>query len=361
VANTYARAHKLAEQIDESDYIISLTYGQAVFHNMRADRKPVLSLANRLERFGEVRNDLAAMLLGRYMRGNSHLWLGDFVAARALFEQCQGLADPALRSFYVASIGVDIYLAMLSEFGSFTLTCLGYIDQGRARVNEALLAARQLGHAYTLGYALFHATIVEWLGHAPLAQRRLAEELIHLSSEHGFEWWLAWATYSRGVSLVALEEVKEGFTAQIQARSMLREAGSVVGGAVLLATHAEACAKLGRPSDGLNALTEATRFIEATNERFYEAEVHRLRGDLVNATGDRAGAERSYDQALEVARRQKTRLWELRAATSLARLWRDEDRRAEAHALLAPIYGWFTQGFAMPDLRDAKALLDELG
>ena len=129
---------------------------------------------------------------------------------------------------------------------------------------------------------------------------------------------------------------------------------------MLLMWLAEAHAMLGQPGEGLNCLAEAAQIIETTEERVNEAELHRVRGDLLNATGDRSAAERSYRQALAVAERQSAKLFQLRASTSLARLWRDQGKRAEAQDLLAPIYDWFTEGFDAPDLMEAKALLDEL-
>ena len=123
---------------------------------------------------------------------------------------------------------------------------------------------------------------------------------------------------------------------------------------------AEAHARLGQPVEGLNCLDEAAQIIETTEERVHEAELHRLRGDLLNATGDRSAAERNYRHALAVAQRQSAKFLQLRASTSLARLWRDQGKIADARGLLAPIHNWFTEGFDAPDLIDAKALLDEL-
>ena len=117
---------------------------------------------------------------------------------------------------------------------------------------------------------------------------------------------------------------------------------------------------LGQPGEGLNCLVEAAQIIETTDERYHEAELQRLRGDLLGMIGDLSVAERSYDHAIAVARSQSAKLLELRASTSLARLWRDQGKRADARDLLGPIYGWFTEGFGAPDLKDAKALLDEL-
>jgi predicted ATPase len=128
----------------------------------------------------------------------------------------------------------------------------------------------------------------------------------------------------------------------------------------MLTSAAEAYAKLGQPVEGLNCLAEAAQIIESTDERIAEANVYRLRGDLLNATGDQAAAEESYHQALAVARRQSAKLFELRAAASLARLWRHQGKPQQARELLAPIYGWFTEGFDMLDLKVAKVLLDEL-
>jgi len=124
---------------------------------------------------------------------------------------------------------------------------------------------------------------------------------------------------------------------------------------------AEVYRTLGLPVDGLNCLAEASKIIEITDERCDEPELHRLRADLFHSIGDRAAADRYYHEAIAVAKRQNAKVFELRAATSLARLWRDQGKRAEARDLLAPIYGWFTEGFDTPVLQDAKALLDELG
>jgi predicted ATPase len=142
--------------------------------------------------------------------------------------------------------------------------------------------------------------------------------------------------------------------------SMLRAAGATVGTPWMLTNLAEAYGRLGQPGEGLNCLTEAAQIIEATGERRDEVEVHRLRGDLLNATGDGSAAEQSYEQAIAVAQRQSAKLFELRACLDLARLWRDQGKPSEARKLLTPIYSWFTEGFDTPVLQDAKTLLDEL-
>jgi predicted ATPase len=236
----------------------------------------------------------------------------------------------------------------------------GYIEQGRTRLNEALTEARQLQHALTLAFALHWAAVFEVFFGSPDQAHRCAEEAAAFSNEHGFPFWAAQAEILQGRALTTLGRPQEGLDLITNGRSMLRATGAQVGEPVWLATQAEAYGALGRPLKGLNCLDEATQMIDATDEREVEAELLRLRGDLLNATGDEAAAERSYREALAVATKQSAKTFELRAAMSMARLWRDQGKRIEARELLVPVYGWFTEGFDTRDLKEAKALLDEL-
>jgi predicted ATPase len=152
----------------------------------------------------------------------------------------------------------------------------------------------------------------------------------------------------------------DGVELLTKAISSIRATGTVICAPMWLTHLAGAHGRLGHPFEGLSRLTDAGEIIEATDERHHEAEVYRLRGDLTNATGDQEAAERSYRRAIAAAERQNAKALEVRAATSLARLWRDQGKRTEAHDLLAPIYGWFTEGFGTPVLKDAKAVLDQL-
>jgi predicted ATPase len=160
--------------------------------------------------------------------------------------------------------------------------------------------------------------------------------------------------------LTALGQAQEGVALLAKGLSAGRDTGAVVNVPEALMMLAGAYAQLGRSIEGLDCLTEATQIIRTTDARCVEAESYRLRGDLLNGTGDRAAAEQNYRLALAVAERQNAKTFELRAATSLARLWREQGKRAKACNLLAPIYGWFTEGFDTPVVQDAKALLDQL-
>jgi class 3 adenylate cyclase/tetratricopeptide (TPR) repeat protein len=356
VGETIARARELAEQLDRPEHLVRLIVSQWGFHLIRSEHRLAVSLAEQIEKIGEARNDVRVQLRGRRANGWTRFYLGEFVAARALLERCHGLADPAHRA--VGAGSEDPYASMLASL-AVTSVYLGYIDQARSRVNEALSEARRLRQAHRLAEVLQCAIWIEFITYSP-EMHRPAEELLALSTEHGFPLYLGWAIAFRGVSFTALGQVREGLTLLTQGLAAVRATGCVAQTAYVLMRLAEAYATLGQPVEGLNYLAEAAQIIETTEERMGEAELHRLRGDLLNATGDRAAAEQSYHQALAVAERQSAKLFELRAATSLARLWRDKGKRTEARDLLAPIYGWFTEGFDTPVLQDAKALLDEL-
>jgi len=357
VGATLARARALAEQIDRPEYLVPLSLGQWGFHLLRSEHKLALPLAAQLEKIGEARNDVTAQLLGRRAHGVTRCYLGEFVAARTLLERCLGLSDPAHRSIG-AGMSYDPYAAILAEL-AVALAHLGYIDQARSRLDEALSEARRLRHAHTLALALAYANWIESITCSPELQRH-AEELLALSSEHGFPLYSGLATAYRGRSLSALGQAQEGLALLARGLAALRATGTVARTPMLLMWLAEAHAMLGQPVEGLNCLAEAAQIIETTDERLHEAELHRLRGDLLNATGDRSAAQRNYRQALAIAERQSAKLWQLRASTSLARLRRDQGKVADAQALLAPVYDWFTEGFDAPDLQQARVVLQAL-
>jgi class 3 adenylate cyclase/tetratricopeptide (TPR) repeat protein len=358
VGRTYARARVLAEraeQIGQPEYLRRLFYGQWIFHRVRGEHKLALSLAEQMIKLGEARDNVTLQLVGRRTSGTTHLFLGNFLVGRTLLEQC--LEDPSYRDRQ--RLSADPQVMMLANL-AWILSTMGYIDQARARLNEALLGARRLGHPHTLADVLLVASSVGKVTGSPHMQEH-TEELLTLATERSLPLNLGWAMAYRGASFVALERAQEGLSLISRALTEIRATGAVTGTPDLLVMMAEAWGKVGKPGDGFTCLTEAAQIIEATDERWGEAELHRSRGDLLNAAGDLVGAELSYRDAVAVARSQGAKLFELRASIGLARLRCKQRRRAEAHDLLAPTYNWFTEGFDSPDLKAAKVLLDSLG
>jgi class 3 adenylate cyclase/DNA-binding winged helix-turn-helix (wHTH) protein/tetratricopeptide (TPR) repeat protein len=355
VGETFARARALAQQLNRAESLVPLIAGRWLFHNVRAEYRSALQVAQQLEQIGETRNDAATQSLGRYMQGANRFLLGELVTARMLLEQCFGLESSTHRG--MGGLSVDPYTNMLTYL-ALTLTCLGYLDQARSRIDEALSKTRKQKHVHGLAHALNVASRIDWLTGSPDLH---SEELLALTTEQGFPFYLGWALAYRGRSLIAHGQAGPGLRLLAQGLSELRAIGSLICRPQLLTWLAKAHAMVGQPTEARSFLLEAGRIVETTDERFGEAEfLCRVPGDLLNIEGDRCGAERLYSQAIGVAERQSARLFQLRATTSLARLWRDQGKRAEGHNLLAPIYNWFTEGFDAPDLKDAKALLDEL-
>jgi tetratricopeptide (TPR) repeat protein len=349
---TLARVQALAAELDRREYLLPLMDGQWSVHTSRAEHKLALSLGRQIEDIGKARNGAAVQVWGRLLQGMSRFYLGEFVAARALLEEHTDPAHPPVdrqRPHYHA-----LRLAFLGQ----TLALLGFIDQARSRMGQALALARRVRSAPTLAQMLSYASALDYSIGLPLIH---AEELLALSIEQKFAEWQGSAMAIRGTQLTMLGQAQEAFTLLIQALEQLRPTGSVTALPRLLAELAKVSAMLGRPADAWRYLAEAAQRIEATDERRYEATVlYQVPGDLLNAAGDRSGAERHYRQAIAVAERQSARLFQLRASTSLARLWRDQGKRAEAYELLAPVYAWFTEGFDTPVLKDAKSLFVEL-
>jgi predicted ATPase len=248
------------------------------------------------------------------------------------------------------------------------LWCLGYPDQALKRSQEALALARELDHLFSLVEIVAYAgCMFNSLRHDAQAVKDDAEELTRLAGEKQWPTWLGLAARYRGEALAMLGQVQEGMAQMREGMAIDRSEDAGLWLPETLGALAEAQAKSGNPQEGLATLAEALDLMEQTDERCWEAELHRLRGELLLMQGERtetgAGlhqAERCFQRAIEVARRQKARSWELRATTNLARLWQAQGRVDEAREALAKIYDWFTEGFNTRDLQEAKALLDKL-
>jgi len=244
---------------------------------------------------------------------------------------------------------------------ALVLFCLGFPDQAMAQGSAAVAGARRLAHPPSLALSLGIGTYPLALAGDNLALEERVNELVSVAAEHGFSLYSAAGTILRGWAMVKNGDVTEGMALLSSGSAAYRAAGQEAWMPFFVALQAAAYEMAGQIEEGLTLLEEAFQIVERTGERWLEAELHRQKGQLLLQQGHPAAAEELYRKALRIAREQEAKLWELRAAVSLARLRRDQGRHAEARELLAPVYGWFTEGFATPDLREAKALLDDLG
>jgi predicted ATPase len=282
-------------------------------------------------------------------------------AARQHLEAAIACYTPEQRRTLVFRIGQDPGVACRAH-GARTLWLLGYPEQALTHIHEALALARELSHPFSLAFARCQAAFVFQFCRDVPAVYDHAEAAVTLSTEQGFPQWAAYGTILRGWAL-AMQSQGEAGPAQVrQGIAAWRATGAALTVPYLCTLLADVSAHLGHTEDGLQALAEAHTLVEQHDERWWEAEIHRLRGVvLLRQPGTpQEEAETWLQRALDVARRQEAKSLELRAAMSLARLWQQQDKRAEAYELLASIYGWFTEGFDTADLQEAKILLEEL-
>jgi class 3 adenylate cyclase/predicted ATPase len=358
----YARARTLCEQLNKPAQLAPVLFGIWVHHLMGGELEASRQDAIVWQRLAEDQKDVRLRVMGFRIRGQSDFLLGDIASARANLEQGLALFEPADRPYYATLTPQDGRVLMLS-FLSNALATMGYVDQSLLNAEEAIVEARRLGHSYTLAIALMfslnHQYISGWTAHSAAEALRRSEELEGVSTQHGMPL-NGFAMVCRGSSLAALGHPQQGVELIKQGIAATRPSGGSTLIPQAITRLADAYGMAGQPAAGLKSLDEAISIIEATGERWCEAEARRLRGDLLIAAGDGATAEANFRDAIAVACKQRAKLFELRASTSLARLWHDRGKRTEARDLLAPIYGWFTEGFDTPDLKEAKALLEEL-
>jgi predicted ATPase len=292
--------------------------------------------------------------------GGNLFFSGDVAAALPQFEQAIALGlEQRDRSRARHATDPVITLPPWIVLG---LWLLGYPDQALQREQAALASARKHANPFDLAFFLLWTTLFRYCRREPQVVSDRLDELITLGTERGFAQLLAIGKALQGANMTARGHGQEGIAQMRQALDAHQTTGARLHRVCLLTLLAETLGKAGQPEAGLTVLSEAIALGQQTEERYYIAELHRLRGELFLACSspDLAEAETCFHQALNVARAQQAKSWELRAATSLARLWQSQDKRQDAYDLLAPVYGWFTEGFDTADLQEAKGLLAEL-
>ena len=362
VEAVYTRARELCERVGEPPELFAALWGLWLLHLLRGELRTAYELAERLLQRTRRARDPTLLLCARYALGNTSICMGELLLASEHLETAISLYDRERhRSLAFRYGGIDQGVACLSA-AAWNLWHLGYPDQALKRGNEALALARKLSHPFSLAFAEFYCgALCEFRGEARAAQEH-AESAITFSSEFGFVEFLADATILRGWTIAEQGRNDEGIAQIQEGLAASRTIGAEVIRTYFLCLLAEVCIKTGRLDEGLGALGEALAAANDREERVSEAEIHRLKGELLLKRDDSNAAEarNCFERAVEIARKQSAKSLELRATMSLARLLASQGHRDEAHRMLAEIYGWFTEGFDTADLKDAKALLDEL-
>ena len=353
----YSRARQLCDELKRPRKLLPILYGQWVNCFVGADFKQAKQFAAEMLKLGELGDDVITRVVGYRASGGTSLFLGDFPVARACLEQGLELYDPAQRRLYGELTSVDTHVALLGYL-SQTLASCGQLDQARSHCDEAIAEARDTSHAPTLAHILSQAWRTGWCAHSdPSVLLRYADELLALSADRELAFWHTVGSVSRGWCLAMSGSGEQGISLLTDGLSDL---STTAFGPVVLTMLADASRILRQPGVGLAHLAQAERQAEATDLGWCQCEILRTRGVLLTLTGDRVAAEASFRDAIALAQMQSAKFFELRAALDLARHWRDQGKRAEARDLLAPVYGWFTEGFDTLDLKEAKALLDAL-
>jgi class 3 adenylate cyclase/predicted ATPase len=354
-----ARARELSHQIGDTPALIEVLLGSWNLEFTRGMLAQAVNTAERVLALAYETGNGDIIANAHAAIGPTYLWLGRLSEARTHFAKVIEIHDGDIARYlpmgYAPVVPSRCHMA-------WTLWTLGYPDQARDRIDQAMDLARKLGRPFSMGFALQNSVAIYNLRRDIAPLRPLIETQLELSHEHGLHQWRVGGIMSMGKLLVREGQVEEGMAMLREGLDLLLKTGAGLFHSYGQSLFAEACLETGKIDDGLRVTDQAFELIERTGARLHEAEVHRLRGEmLLRAPGREGEAEASLRRALAAARAQEAKSWELRAATSLARVLAGRGDREQAHALLAPVYDWFTEGRATADHVDAAALLAKLG
>jgi len=365
----YARARALCERLGDTPDFFPVLRGLVTLQQHRGHLETARQLARELRRLSERSQDPELLLQARQACGTTSFYLGDHVGACRDLRWCIAHHDLAEHRSRAGRSGMCTTVVCQGHL-AWALYHLGYLERALATSRAALGLSRELEHPQDLALALYSAASLYQSMEDVAAARDHAESLVALAAEHGFAFWSTYGAALQGWAIALHGDGELGKSFIRGSLSRLAAEGAEMPRTYFLGLLADACARSARVEEGLDAVDEALAAVEARGERFWEPELHRLRGELSLGAGRRQGlerreraveeAEKSFVRALDVARRLRARSFELRAATSLGGLWRRTGRERAARRLLAPIYRRFTEGFNTPPLEAARALLLKL-
>jgi predicted ATPase len=355
------QAEALGEPPEDQLLLFSVLYGFWAANYIAFNGDAMRDLASRFLELAKKQAAKVPIMIGHRLMGCSQVLTGNVSEGREHFDQALALYDPVEHRPVATRFGQDARVSTLS-YRSLTLWLLGYPEAALADTHYALEEARGIGQAAGLMYALLHASLTHLLCGNYAKANAEAGELTALADEKASLFWKAQGTSMQGFSLALAGKVSSAVHIITSGLTAFRSTGAASWTSFQSSHLALAYMDLGQFDDAWRSVGEAQTALQTTKERWYEAEVNRITGELALQSPERdaAKAQACFEHALSVARQQQARSWELRAAMSMARLWRDQGKRDQARELLAPVYGWFTEGFDTLDLKEAMALLDEL-
>jgi predicted ATPase len=384
VEQAYTRALELCQQIGETPQLFPVLRGLQIFYLIRAEHKTARELGEQLLTLAQRVQDPVFLPGAHFVLGQTLYFLGELASAREHLEQSIALYGPQqYRS--LAWAGAHPGVQCLG-YTALVLWHLGYPDQSLKRNHEVLALAQELSHPFSLAYALASAAWFYQYRREGQSSQEQAEAVIALSVEQGFPFWSVLGTIVRGWALAEQEQAEEGIGQMRQGMAAYWATGAEMFRPWFLTLLAQAYGKVGQAEEGLSVLAEALAQVDKTGERYWEAELYRLKGELTLQQFKVQGstfkvenspmsevsksqildpqsqkeAEACFLKAIEISQMQQAKSLELRAATSLASLWQQQGKRDEAHKLLSEVYKWFTEGFDTKDLQEAKGLLEAL-
>jgi class 3 adenylate cyclase len=359
----YSAARELCRHLGEDvREILPALWGIFLFHNVRSEYHLSLEVAQDALQRAQQLEDPALIVLAHRMMGPPLVQRGELQVASEHLEQVRRLYDPVRDRDSAQRHGTDLKVGGLAFLAQAALL-RGYPDRALALAREALSHAQGLEHAYSVGYAQQWVAVIHFLRREPESSAQQAKSAMTLSEQHGFAQWSAYAKAHLGRSLIELGKIEEGASLIRVGLSDGMGIGIGFNRTLNLASLAVGAAKVADWNEVMQQLDDALRQVDASGERWYEAEIHRLKGEFLVAQHGAAAAPRAelcFQQSIEIARHQGAKAWELRAATSLAQLWHSQGKRKEARDPLLSIYSWFTEGFDTKDLMEAKVLLEQL-
>lgn len=369
VERAVLRAWELCQKLGETPQLFPVIHALWRFYLVRPDLKTARERAEECLKIAQKVKDPELLLEAHMALGAAYLWLGDMVSAREHHEQGISIYDPLKHAAHTFIYGQDPGVFCLSYY-AWALWFSGYADKALQTAQQALNIAQGLSPPYSLGFALRSIAVVNQFRLDTQATLKWADTLMKLSNDQGFAYWLAWGTILRGWALATQGKGDEGISQIEEGMTTHKNTEGELARPYFLALQAEVNLEIGKAEDGLMTLDEALEIVNKNEERFYEAELYRLKGELLLALSEenqavrlnslQAEAEACFSQAVGFARRQSAKSLELRVVMSLSRLWKKQGKKEEARKMLSEIYGWFREGFDTRDLKDARALLDEL-